>query len=48
MITDNGSGGMAAKSNSYGLEGVQERLALIGALLNTESNSTGTKMIIKF
>jgi len=48
VMTDNGSGGVTAKSNSYGLEGVQERLALIGALLNTESNSTGTKMIIKF
>ena len=48
IISDNGSGGVTAKSNSYGLEGVQERLALIGALLNTESNSTGTKMIIKF
>jgi signal transduction histidine kinase len=48
VITDNGSGGVVAKSNSYGLKGVQERLALIGALLNTESNSTGTKMIIKF
>ena len=48
VITDNGSGGVVAKSNSYGLDGVQERLALIGAQLSSESNSTGTKMIIKF
>jgi signal transduction histidine kinase len=48
VIADNGSGGVTTKSNSYGLEGVQERLALIGAQLSSESNSTGTKMKIRF
>ena len=48
VITDNGLGGISKKTNSYGLTGVQERLTLIGALLSSESNSSGTKMIIKF
>jgi signal transduction histidine kinase len=48
VITDNGSGGVTTKSNSYGLSGVQERLAQIGALLLSESNSNGTKMVIQF
>ena len=48
VITDNGLGGISEKTNSYGLTGVQERLTLIGALLSSESNSPGTKMIIKF
>jgi len=48
IITDNGLGGISEKTNSYGLTGVQERLTLIGALLSSESNSAGTKMIIKF
>jgi signal transduction histidine kinase len=47
LITDNGSGGVTEKANSYGLTGVQERLTQIGALLSSESNSTGTKMIIQ-
>jgi signal transduction histidine kinase len=47
VISDNGSGGVTEKTNSYGLTGVQERLTQIGALLSSESNSTGTKMIIK-
>lgn len=47
VITDNGSGGVTEKANSYGLTGVQERLTQIGALLSSESNSTGTKMIIQ-
>ena len=48
VITDNGLGGISEKVNSFGLTGVQERLTLIGALLSSESNSAGTKMIIKF
>jgi signal transduction histidine kinase len=47
VITDNGSGGITEKTNSYGLTGVQERLTQIGARLSSESNSTGTKMIIQ-
>jgi signal transduction histidine kinase len=47
VISDNGSGGVTEKTNSYGLTGVQERLTQIGALLSSESNSTGTKMIIQ-
>jgi signal transduction histidine kinase len=47
VISDNGSGGVTEKANSYGLTGVQERLTQIGALLSSESNSTGTKMIIQ-
>ena len=48
VITDNGSGGVTEKTNSYGLTGVQERLNQIDALLSSESNSTGTKMVIQF
>jgi len=47
VISDNGSGGVTEKTNSYGLTGVQERLTQIGARLSSESNSTGTKMIIQ-
>jgi len=47
-ISDNGSGDLSPKSNSYGLTGIQERLAQIGAQLISESTSTGTKMVIKF
>jgi signal transduction histidine kinase len=47
VISDNGSGGVTEKANSYGLTGVQERLTQIGARLSSESNSTGTKMIIQ-
>jgi signal transduction histidine kinase len=47
VISDNGLGGVTDKAHSYGLTGVQERLTQIGALLSYESNSTGTKMIIK-
>jgi signal transduction histidine kinase len=46
VITDNGAGGVTEKINSYGLTGVEERLTQIGAHLNSESSSTGTKMII--
>lgn len=48
IITDNGSGGVTVKSNAYGLTGVQERLTQIGATLQSESNSAGTKMVIQF
>jgi len=47
VISDNGLGGVTEKANSYGLTGVQERLTQIGARLSSESNSTGTKMIIQ-
>jgi len=47
VISDNGLGGVTDKAHSYGLTGVQERLTQFGALLSYESNSTGTKMIIK-
>jgi signal transduction histidine kinase len=47
VISDNGSGSVTKKANSYGLTGVQERLTQIGALLSSQSNSTGTKMIIQ-
>ena len=48
VITDNGSGGLTEKTNSYGLIGIQERLNQIGAMLKSESTSTGTTMIIEF
>ena len=48
VITDNGSGGLTEKTNSYGLLGIQERLNQIGALLKSESTSDGTTMIIEF
>jgi len=48
IITDNGSGGLIEKTNSYGLIGIQERLNQIGTLLKAESTSTGTTIIINF
>jgi len=48
IITDNGSGGLIEKTNSYGLIGIQERLAQIGTLLKAESTPTGTTIIINF
>jgi signal transduction histidine kinase len=47
VITDDGAGGITEKANSYGLTGVKERLAQIGAQLQSESNSTGTKMVLE-
>jgi len=47
VITDNGAGGITEKANSYGLTGVKERLIQIGAQLQSESNSTGTKMVLE-
>ncbi len=47
VITDNGAGGITEKTNSYGLTGVKERLTQIGAQLQSESNSTGTKMVLE-
>jgi signal transduction histidine kinase len=45
-IEDNGVGGVNEKQNSYGLLGVRERLAEIGALIEIKSGSTGSTILI--
>ena len=45
-IEDNGVGGVIEKQNSYGLLGVRERLAEIGALIDVKSQSTGSTILI--
>jgi len=45
-IEDNGVGGVIEKQNSYGLLGVRERLAEIGALIDIKSQSTGSTILI--
>jgi len=47
-ILDNGSGGVTQKSNSFGLIGVSERLALINARLEISSLQSGTAVRILF
>jgi signal transduction histidine kinase len=45
-IEDNGVGGVNEKQNSYGLLGVRERLAEIGAQIDIKSGSTGSTILI--
>jgi signal transduction histidine kinase len=45
-IQDNGIGGVIEKQNSYGLLGVRERLAEIGALIDIKSQSPGSTILI--
>ena len=45
-IIDNGSGGAKGRNGSYGLTGVSERMHLIGAKVNIDSNTDGTKIEI--
>jgi signal transduction histidine kinase len=45
-IKDNGQGGVRKKDNSYGIDGVKERLNLIGHTIQMESNSSGTIITI--
>ena len=47
-IKDNGGGGVSDKNNSFGMVGVSERLALIGARMKIESTSAGTLVGITF
>ena len=46
VIKDNGQGGVTKKNNSYGIDGVKERLNLIGLTMQIDSNSSGTKITI--
>jgi signal transduction histidine kinase len=46
VIKDNGQGGVTKKNNSYGIDGVKERLNLIGLTMQIDSNSTGTIITI--
>jgi signal transduction histidine kinase len=41
-IPDNGKGGVTNKINSYGLDGVKERLSLLGYKVQITSNTSGT------
>ena len=46
QIEDDGNGGALEKQHSYGLLGVRERLAEIGALIDIKSGSTGSTILI--
>ena len=46
QIEDDGNGGALEKQHSYGLLGVRERLAEIGALIEIKSGSTGSIILI--
>jgi len=46
QIEDDGNGGALEKQHSYGLLGVRERLAEIGALIEIKSGSTGSTILI--
>jgi NarL family two-component system sensor histidine kinase LiaS len=45
-IKDNGQGGVTKKNNSYGIDGVKERLNLIGVSMQIDSNTSGTTITI--
>ena len=45
-IEDNGLGGVIKKSDSYGIDGVKERLNLIGLTMQITSNTSGTIITI--
>jgi len=46
VIKDNGQGGVTKKNDSFGIDGVKERLNLIGLTMQIDSNSSGTKITI--
>ena len=45
-ISDNGIGGAQARAGSYGLAGIQERVANLNGETLIESNENGTKIVI--
>lgn len=47
VISDDGGGGLAMQKNHYGFAGIQERAAGIGALLEFESSSDGTRVQLR-
>jgi len=47
QITDNGIGGAHSKAGSFGLVGVQERIAGIGGAIAIDSSQLGTKISIE-
>lgn len=47
QITDNGIGGAQSKEGSFGLVGVQERIARIGGDIRIDSSQLGTKISIE-
>jgi NarL family two-component system sensor histidine kinase LiaS len=47
QITDNGIGGAHSKEGSFGLVGVQERIAGLGGAIAIDSSQLGTKISIE-
>ena len=47
QITDNGIGGAQSKAGSFGLVGIQERIARLGGDIRIDSNQLGTKISIE-
>ena len=47
QITDNGIGGAQSKEGSFGLVGIQERIASIGGDIRIDSSQLGTKISIE-
>ena len=47
QITDNGIGGAQSREGSFGLVGIQERIASIGGDIRIDSSQQGTKISIE-
>lgn len=47
QITDNGIGGAQSKAGSFGLVGIQERIAALGGDIRIDSSQLGTKISIE-
>ena len=47
QVTDNGIGGAHSKEGSFGLVGVQERIARLGGAIAIDSSQLGTKISIE-
>ena len=47
QITDNGKGGAQSREGSFGLAGIQERIASIGGDIRIDSGQLGTKISIE-
>jgi signal transduction histidine kinase len=47
QITDNGIGGAHSKEGSFGIVGIQERIATLGGDITIDSSEGGTKISIE-
>jgi two-component system sensor histidine kinase DegS len=47
QIADNGIGGAQSKEGSFGIVGIQERIAMLGGDITIDSSERGTKISIE-